>query len=296
MYERLDEVKGKLRERLAEHREPRPSCAARSAASSPTCRVELDLEAARTGRYDRRALAQRFRELEFRSLIDRLPPSTIAPTGHERRRTRRRAGSSCRSICSAAAAARAAGPAAAAEPPARPSRRPAHAGRSRGAIEHVDPRIPAQRGATCVELEAWLAAHGEDVGLGAAAGRGPPLEPRPAGHRLGRPRRESWYLPLGPTADADAWLPRWFARADRPLIGHDLKPLWTMLLRRGIELARAGVRHRGRVVHAQPGAPGPDPSTTWPRSDSGPNCRPGRYQRRAAPRRRSSPAERRPRR
>ena len=45
--------------------------------------TELDVEEARTGRYDRRAVAQRFRELEFRSLIDRLPASSIAPTGYD---------------------------------------------------------------------------------------------------------------------------------------------------------------------------------------------------------------------
>ena len=81
IYERLDEVKGKLRDRLAEHR-------ASAFMSREIGRividlpVELNVEEARTGRYDRRAVAQRFRELEFRSLIDRLPASTIAPTGY----------------------------------------------------------------------------------------------------------------------------------------------------------------------------------------------------------------------
>ena len=82
LYERLDEVKGKLRDRLAEHRES--AFLSRQVGRIVTdLPVALELESARTGRYDRRAMAQRFRELEFRSLIDRLPPSSIAPSGHD---------------------------------------------------------------------------------------------------------------------------------------------------------------------------------------------------------------------
>ena len=78
IYERLDEVKGKLRERLAEHRDD--AFTSREVGRIVTdLPVTLDLERARTGRYDRRALAQRFRELEFRSLIDRLPPTIGGP-------------------------------------------------------------------------------------------------------------------------------------------------------------------------------------------------------------------------
>src|SRR6186997_1630396 len=82
IYERLDEVKGKLRDRLAEHRESAFMSreVGRIVIDLP---VELDLDESRTGRYDRRAVAQRFRELEFRSLIDRLPASSIAPTGED---------------------------------------------------------------------------------------------------------------------------------------------------------------------------------------------------------------------
>src|SRR5919106_3110715 len=82
IYEHLDEVKGKLRDRLAEHRE---SAFMSREVGRILCDlpVELGIEEARTGRYDRRAVAQRFRELEFRSLIDRLPPSSIAPTGYD---------------------------------------------------------------------------------------------------------------------------------------------------------------------------------------------------------------------
>src|ERR671916_2701176 len=82
IYTPLDEVKGKLRDRLAEHRES--AFMSREVGRIITdLPVELELEEARTGRYDRRAVAQRFRELEFRSLIDRLPASSIAPTGFD---------------------------------------------------------------------------------------------------------------------------------------------------------------------------------------------------------------------
>ncbi|MGH2380118.1 MAG: 5'-3' exonuclease, partial [Candidatus Limnocylindria bacterium] len=82
IFEGLDDVKGKLRERLAEHRES--AFMSREIGRILTdLPVELGLEEARTGRYDRRAVAQRFRELEFRSLIDRLPASSIAPTGYD---------------------------------------------------------------------------------------------------------------------------------------------------------------------------------------------------------------------
>ena len=75
-------MKGKLRDRLTEHRESAFMSreVGRIVIDLP---VELGLEEARTGRYDRRAVAQRFRELEFRSLIDRLPASSIAPTGYD---------------------------------------------------------------------------------------------------------------------------------------------------------------------------------------------------------------------
>src|SRR4029453_16419116 len=47
----------------------------------------------------------------------------------------------------------------------------------------------------------------------------------------------SWYLPLDPDAvDRPPWLPRWFARDDRTLIGHDLKQLLVLLAQAGIEL------------------------------------------------------------
>ncbi len=73
LYARLDEVKQeKLRVALAEHREQvfRSRHLATIVRDLP---VELDYGAARIGDYDREAVVRLFRELEFRSLIDRLP-------------------------------------------------------------------------------------------------------------------------------------------------------------------------------------------------------------------------------
>ncbi len=73
LYARLDEVKqDKLRVALADHREQvfRSRHLATIVRDLP---VELDYGAARIGDYDREAVVRLFRELEFRSLIDRLP-------------------------------------------------------------------------------------------------------------------------------------------------------------------------------------------------------------------------------
>jgi DNA polymerase I len=74
LYERIDEVTPeKLRPVLLEAKE-------RVLASRDLQRlvrdvpVELDVEAARLGEYDRDAVVRLFREYEFRTLIDRLPP------------------------------------------------------------------------------------------------------------------------------------------------------------------------------------------------------------------------------
>jgi DNA polymerase I len=76
IYGRLDEVKpDKLRDKLVEARE-------QVFASRELSRIvrdlpiTLDLEAARLSDYDRPEVVRLFREFEFRSLIDRLPPLT----------------------------------------------------------------------------------------------------------------------------------------------------------------------------------------------------------------------------
>ena len=76
LYERLDEVKpDKLREKLAEHRDQ----VFMGRSLSTIVRdlpVALDLEASRIGDYDRETVVRLFREYEFRTLIERLPPIT----------------------------------------------------------------------------------------------------------------------------------------------------------------------------------------------------------------------------
>jgi DNA polymerase-1 len=229
IYEHLDEVKGKLRERLAEHRES--AFMSREVGRILTdLPVELHLDEARTGRYDRRAVAQRFRELEFRSLIDRLPPSSIAPTGYDAPE-RDTPGGLQLSLDLLGGARPDSGdgqePVAAAAP--RPQPDPiADPG---GAIEHVDPRI-VRTDADRDELETWLTAHADAVGLGWAAGAGRPLERPLLGIAFAGRDGSTWYLPWSD----DRALPAWLGRDDRPLIGHDLKQLVVMLAVRGTEL------------------------------------------------------------
>ena len=225
IYERLDEVKGKLRERLAEHRES--AFLSRQVGRIVTdLPVTLELETARTGHYDQRAVAQRLRELEFRSLVPRLPPSDVAPTGHDAPERETKGGLQLSlDLLGGAKPADSEAPR-----PSTPRVTPDPLQDPGGAIEHVEPRIPRDE-ADQVELEAWLAAQGASVGLGWAAGPGRPLERELLGIALAGTDGSSWYLPL--SADKAEWLPRWFARDDRPLVGHDLKQLIVMLARRG---------------------------------------------------------------
>ncbi|MEO8252055.1 MAG: DNA polymerase I [Chloroflexota bacterium] len=223
LYEHLDEVKGKLRDRLAEHRESAflSRHVGRIVTNLP---VTLDLQAARTGRYDRRAVAQRFRELEFRSLIDRLPASSIAPTGHDAPERDTKGGLQLSLDLLGGGAASASAPTDGSEAAA-PRIAPDPLVDPGGAIEHVDPRIPRGE-ADRIELEAWLATHCEAVGLGWASGPGRPLERQLLGIAFAGEDGSSWYLPLdADPRDRSAWLPRWLSRVDRPLIGHDLKQL-----------------------------------------------------------------------
>ncbi len=232
LYEHLDEVKGKLRERLAEHRES-AFLSRRVGRIVTDLPVTLELETARTGRYDRRAVAQRLRELEFRSLIDRLPPSSIAPTGHDAPERDTKGGLQLSlDLLGASGAAQPAGGGAA-------ERESSHAAPDPlvdpgGAIEHVDPRIPRSE-ADRAELEAWLAAHGGTVGLGWAAGPGRIHDRALLGIAMAGADGSCWYLPLD-LGDGAPWLPRWVARDDRPLVGHDLKQLVVLLARLGTPL------------------------------------------------------------
>ncbi len=221
IYAGLDEVKGKLRDRLAEHRES--AFMSREVGRIVTdLPVELDLEEGRTGRYDRRAVAQRLRELEFRSLIDRLPASSIAPTGHDSPEQETKGGLqlSLELLGSGAAAAAAAdgAPRAQPDPLADPG----------GAIEHIDPRV-VRGEPEMAELNAWLEAHGDDIGIGWSVGSGRPLSRRLIGIALAGRDGSSWYVPCDPSSIAVERLPAWFGREDRKRIGHDLKQLVTTL-------------------------------------------------------------------
>jgi DNA polymerase-1 len=76
LYERLDEVKPeKLREKLREHRE-QVLIGRGLTTIVRDLPVTLDLEASRIGDYDRETVVRLFREYEFRTLIERLPPIT----------------------------------------------------------------------------------------------------------------------------------------------------------------------------------------------------------------------------
>jgi DNA polymerase-1 len=227
IYERLDEVKGKLRERLAEHRES--AFMSREVGRIVTdLPVTLEIDEARTGRYDRRAVAQRFRELEFRSLIDRLPPSSIAPTGHGPAEQETGGGLQLSLDLLGGAPPPAEGGPPAAEVRAQPSA----LSDPGGAIEHVDPRI-VRTDADRDELAAWLGAQGDAVGVGWAAGAGRPLDRPVLGIAVAGADGTTWYLPWSD----DRPMPAWFADEAAPKTGHDLKQLAVMLTVRGASLA-----------------------------------------------------------
>ncbi|MGH2380668.1 MAG: DNA polymerase I, partial [Candidatus Limnocylindria bacterium] len=220
IYDGLDEVKGKLRERLAEHRESAFMSReiGRILVDLP---VELGLEDARTGRYDRRAVAQRFRELEFRSLIDRLPASSIAPTGHDSPERDTKGGLQLSLDLLGGRASVDADDGA-------PRERPDPLADPAGAIEHVDPRI-ARSAAEIDELQTWLTAHGDEIGLGWAVGPGRPLDRRLHGIALAAGDGSAWFIACDPAVDALQRLPPELLREDRVRIGHDLKQLVTTL-------------------------------------------------------------------
>jgi len=236
IYGGLDEVKGKLRERLIEHRDS--AFMSREIGRIVTdLPVELGLEEARTGRYDRRAVAQRFRELEFRSLIDRLPASSIAPTGYDSPESETKGGLQL-SLDLLGGAGKVGTDDASADGP---RERPDPLADPGGAIEHVDPRIARSSG-DLDELEAWLREHRDAVGLGWSVGPGRPLERTIHGIAMSAADGSAWYLACDPGSEAAQRLPRELLRDDRDRIGHDLKQLVTTLWAdRGIEL-------RGRFI------------------------------------------------
>ena len=174
-------------------------------------------------------MAQRFRELEFRSLIDRLPPSSIAPTGYGPAEQDTPGGLQL-SLDLLGGKAPAGGAAQAEGVRAQPSALTDPG----GAIEHADPRI-IRNDDDRAELDAWLEAQGDAVGIGWAAGAGRPLERTLVGIGLAGGDGTTWYLPW----TDDRPLPAWFGRADRTATGHDLKQLAVMLAVRGAALETA---------------------------------------------------------
>ena len=221
IYDGLDQVKGKLRERLAEHRE---SAFMSREIGRILCDlpVELGLDEARTGRYDRRAVAQRLRELEFRSLVDRLPASSIAPTGFDSPESETKGGLQ---LSLDLLGGRAPAEVSTDEPA---TQRPDPLADPGAAIEQVDPRI-ARSSSDLDELAAWLDAHGEGVGLGWSVGSGRPLERRLFGIALAAADGSAWYIPCDPDSTALERLPPELLRQDRSRVGHDLKQLVTTL-------------------------------------------------------------------
>ena len=74
LFERLDEVKPeKLRDKLAEYRD-QVFVGRDLSTIVRDLPIQIDLEAARLGDYDRDTVVRLFREYEFRTLIERLPP------------------------------------------------------------------------------------------------------------------------------------------------------------------------------------------------------------------------------
>ncbi len=81
IYEHLEQVPPAVREKLAAQKE-QASRSARLATIVTDVPVTLDLDACRVTQYDREAVLELFRELEFRSLVDRLP-GAVPPSQRE---------------------------------------------------------------------------------------------------------------------------------------------------------------------------------------------------------------------
>lgn len=73
VYEHLDDIPGKLQDRLRNDRD-KAFMSQRLATIMCDAPIDISLEDARTGRYDRQALHELFRELGFKSLLAKLPP------------------------------------------------------------------------------------------------------------------------------------------------------------------------------------------------------------------------------
>jgi len=252
LYERLDEVTPeKLRPLLLEAKE-------RVLASRDLQRlvrdvpVQLDVEAARLGEYDRDAVVRLFREYEFRTLIDRLPPLAGETAAEAVVRSREAAGD--------VGAARAPGGAPGAAP--RPRGTPSGSLQLSLDFDAVGPRPAADAAALSPlpagDLRAALAALVADPGrvewadAGAAASLGGWLatlpavgaallldDPRP---RAGTPLAlalagEDGRVVVFEGAEAATAARRALEVAGTPLVGHEVKPF--LVARFGDDLAAA---------------------------------------------------------
>ncbi len=92
LYEHLDEVAPERLRPLLEEARDRVLESRELQRLVPDVPVELDIEAARLGVYDRDAVVSLFREYEFRTLIDRLPPLEGETAGEATARARDAAG------------------------------------------------------------------------------------------------------------------------------------------------------------------------------------------------------------
>ncbi len=234
LFARIDEVTPeKLRDKLREHRDQ----IAMGRDLSTIVRdlpVELDLEAARLGDYDRDTVVRLFREYEFRTLIERLPPMA-GEIGRAARGEPASPSSTSGYVPAARVAGRPDGLGPGSRPTARPSERRAPAaprlrrGRpARGAATRartaprtdgapsrailepaddlptalaaaiVDPGRIEVRGADRIaDLEPWLAAQ-PAVGVSLLARR-PAAAPRHAARARGRRARTvAWSRPTAP--------------------------------------------------------------------------------------------------
>ena len=82
LYKHLDEVKGKLRNALEEHKD-QVLLAKRLVTIVNDVDIDLNLEACRVGDFDRQRVVELFRELEFRSLLQRLPTPAAPAEGEQ---------------------------------------------------------------------------------------------------------------------------------------------------------------------------------------------------------------------
>ena len=236
IYEHLDEVKGKLRERLAEHRES--AFMSREVGRIVTdLPVELDLDEARTGplRPPRRGAALP---------RARVPLADRPAAGLEHRPDRVRqpgAGDEGRAPAQPRparwrGAIRATGDAQAGAAARGPIRSPTRAARSSTSTRGSCAATAEMRGARRVARGPRRRGRPRLGGRHRAAAGAAALR-----DRAGRRRRVArWYVPCDPSSIAVERLPGWFARADRRRIGHDLKQLVTTLAAdRGLELQGA---------------------------------------------------------